>query len=87
MPKLTVTTSPTPVPEKVGRKQLFVRAYGDVRFAWRSDVTFSTAGTQGVLLKEADGIMALGGRELDLSAELYFIAGSGTVDLEWEEKA
>ncbi len=87
MPKLTVTTSPTAVPEKIGRKQLFIRAYGDVRFAWRSDVSFATAGTQGVLLKEEDGIMALGGKELDLSAALYFIAGSGTVDLEWEEKA
>lgn len=87
MPKISIGTTPTPVPEKIGRKQLFVRAYGDVRFAWRSDVSFSTAGTQGVLLKEEDGIMALGGKELDLSAALYFIAGSGTVDLEWEEKA
>lgn len=88
MPKIAIGTTPTAVPEKIGRKQLFVRAYGDVRFAWRSDVSFSgDDATQGVLLKETDGILALGGKELDLSAALYFIAGSGTVDLEWEEKA
>ncbi len=87
MPKLTVTTSPTAVPEKIGRKQLFVRADGDVKFSWRSDVTYSTAETEGMPLAAADGIMALGGKELDLSAALYFIAASGTVDLWWEEKA
>lgn len=87
MPKISIGTTPTAVPEKIGRKQLFVRAYGDVRFSWRADVSFATAETQGVLLQAADGVMALGGKDLDLSAKLYFIAGAGTVDLEWEEKA
>jgi hypothetical protein len=87
MPKITVSTSLTPLPPQVGRKQLFVRANGDVKFSWRTDLTYSTAATEGMPLTAADGIMALGGKDLDLSAALYFIAASGTVDLWWEEKA
>lgn len=87
MPKITVTTSPTAVPAQAGRKQLFVRADGDVKFAWRSDVTYSTAETEGMPLTAADGIMALTEKEIDIGAQLYFIAASGTVDLWWEEKA
>lgn len=90
MPQLTVTTTPTALAGKAGRKQLFLRittSSGAVRFGWREDVSFSTAETQGMLFNEADGIMALGGPDLDLSGTLYFIAASGTVDLDWEDKA
>lgn len=86
MPRATITTTPSSLPGLSGRKQLHLRVLtssGEVFYGWRSDVTAA----DGMPLREADGILAFGGPDMDIGGPLTLVTASGSVTLAWEEKA
>ena len=76
--KIDVTDEQAFIPSMPGRKQLILCNEGpeSVRYGWESATTSDDSETDGVLLT-AGQTLALGGRELDLAAQLYLICASG----------
>lgn len=76
--QITVTDTPTYLPEAIGRKQLILRNTGSntVYYGWESTVSATAGASQGVPLK-ADEPLSFAGRDLDLSGRLYLVCASG----------
>lgn len=85
MPRITVTTSRSAIPARLGRKQLILRAKVDMVLGWESTLT-ATGETGGIELDAGD-VLCLAGQDLDLSGPLYVITASGSGELQYTERA